>query len=298
MIKLVHKDIGSIELETITTTINTKVEQIISKIEIAFRYKPESFSEIYLKSDAPEAGQLYLSDPASTYMEGLLSFNQELTFVITAIILLVGWLLFSTVYNSEEFYNSTNKSFYHSNVLEIVWTSLPALTLLALAPSSFALLYSLDEILAPKISAKVIGHQWYWSYEVSDFDFLMSCSDAGKTIKYTCYMLSTEAIFEKNYIGFFRLLETNKRLLVPANTQIRLLVTSVDVLHSWTIPSFGIKVDACPGRLNQVSIFLKRAGLFFGQCSEICGVNHGFMPVALCVTPSTQYELLVSSKLS
>ena len=94
-------------------------------------------------------------------------------------------------------------------------------------------------------------------------------------------MLTEESLKEKNTLGLFRNLETNKRVVLPTNTHLRLLITAVDVLHSWTIPSFGVKVDACPGRLNQVNVFLKRIGMFFGQCSEICGVNHGFMPIAL-----------------
>ena len=248
--------------------------------------------------DAPEKNQLYLSDPATIYMEGLLNFNKQLLVVITAIIVVVGWLLYSTVADHEEFYSSNTKKFFHSNTLEIVWTSLPALTLLSLAPASFALLYSLDEPTSPKMSLKIIGHQWFWSYEISDYDFLLSClGSSHKTLKYTCYMLSTETLIEKNYIGFLRLLEVNKRLLLPSNTHIRLLVTSVDVLHSWTVPSFGIKVDACPGRLNQINIFIKRAGLFFGQCSEICGVNHGFMPIGVFALPSTQFQVFVSAKL-
>ena len=257
-----------------------------------------SFKSHSCFSDAPEHNQIYFGDPSTIYMEGLLGFNKHLIIVITAIVVIVGWLLFSTLVNYEEFHSSERKNFFHSNEVEITWTSLPALTLLFLAPSSFTLLYSLDEVISPKVSVKIIGHQWFWSYEVSDFDFLLACLGSDKTLKYTCYMLSTETIIEKNYIGFLRLLETNKRVLLPSNTHIRLLITSVDVLHSWTIPSFGIKVDACPGRLNQINIFLKRAGVFFGQCSEICGVNHGFMPISLFVVPSTQFQVLVSSNLS
>lgn len=255
-------------------------------------------SKKLLVADAPEINQMYLSDPATIYMEGLLGFNKHLIMVISAIVIIVGWLLFFTLLNYEEFSSSERKSFFHSTDVEIAWTSLPSLTLLCLAPASFTLLYSLDEVSEPKMSVKVIGHQWFWGYEVSDFDSLLACLGSTKKFKYTCYMLPTEEIIEKNYVGFLRLLETNKRLLMPSNTHIRMLITSVDVLHSWTIPSFGIKVDACPGRLNQINIFLKRAGLFFGQCSEICGVNHGFMPIALFVVPSTQFYVLISSKLS
>ena len=236
-----------------------------------------SIEKIFFFCDAPELAQLRLQDPSTTTMEGLLEFNKHLLFVITIIVMLVGWLLFATVSNFDEFNSQESQSFFHSNALEIVWTSLPALTLLSLASPSFTLLYSMDEI--------------------SDFDTMATCMDSDKTLKYTCYLLTEESISEKNYLGFFRLLETNKRVLLPSNTHLRLLVTSVDVLHSWTIPSFGVKVDACPGRLNQVNVFLKRIGMFFGQCSEICGVNHGFMPIALLVVPSIQYHYFVVSKL-
>lgn len=247
--------------------------------------------------DSPEISQLRFHDPATSIIEGLLGFNKHLLIVITAIVVLVTWLLFATLINFEDFSSQKKQSFFHSNVLEIVWTSLPALTLLHLASPSFSLLYSMDEISAPEISVKIMGHQWFWSYEISDFDTILTCMNSDKTLKYTCYMITEETIVQKNYPGFFRLLETNKRVLLPSNTHLRLLVTSVDVLHSWTIPSFGVKVDACPGRLNQVNIFLKRAGLFFGQCSEICGVNHGFMPIALLVVPSIQFHYFITSKM-
>lgn len=247
--------------------------------------------------DAPELAQFRLQDPSTTVMEGLLEFNKHLLFVITIIVILVGWLLFSTISNYDEFNSPKKQNFFHSNVLEIVWTSLPALTLLSLASPSFTLLYSMDEISTPEISVKIIGHQWFWSYEISDFDNMATCADSGKTLKYTCYLLAEESISQKNHLGFFRLLETNKRVLLPSNTHLRFLVTSVDVLHSWAVPSFGIKIDACPGRLNQVNAFLKRIGMFFGQCSEICGVNHGFMPIVLLAVPSVQYHYFVMSKL-
>lgn len=253
--------------------------------------------KIQMFCDSPEFFQLRLQDPATTVMEGLLEFNKHLLFVISIIVILVGWLVVSTISNYDEFNSNESQSFYHSNELEIVWTSIPALTLLNLASPSFSLLYSMDEISAPEISVKIIGHQWFWSYEISDFDSLLTCLNSEKSLKYTCYLLAEETITQKNYLGFFRLLETNKRVLLPSNTHLRLLITSVDVLHSWTIPSFGVKVDACPGRLNQINIFLKRVGMFFGQCSEICGVNHGFMPIVLLVVPSVQYHYFIVSKM-
>ena len=250
-----------------------------------------------LLCDTPETFQLRLQDPCSTNMEGLVEFNQHLLCVILVIVCLVGWLLFSTISNYEEFNNPKSQSFFHSDALEIVWTSLPALTLFSLASPSFTLLYAMDEISTPEMTIKISGHQWFWSYDISDFQTLATCNNSDKTLKYVCYILTDENISNKNYKGFFRLLETNKRLVLPGSTHLRLLVTSVDVLHSWTIPSLGIKIDACPGRLNQVNAYIKRFGAFFGQCSEICGVNHGFMPIVLLVLPSFQYHAYVTAKL-
>jgi cytochrome c oxidase subunit 2 len=226
-------------------------------------------------------------------MEGIFLFNLHLLFVIIGIVLLVGWLLFVILSNFTELDNNIPSKFTHSNALEIVWTSIPALILLSLASPSFSLLYSLDEISNPELTLKILGHQWYWSYEISDFN---SCSNT-LNLRYSNYMLTNEALKESSSLGLFRVLETNKRVVLPTNTHIRLLITAVDVLHSWTIPSFGIKVDACPGRLNQANLFIKRFGVFFGQCSEICGINHGFMPIVLLAIPSTQYHYLIMTNL-
>ena len=244
--------------------------------------------------DAPVAYQLGFQDPATTTMEGIYLFNLHLLFVIISIVIVVAWLLYSILINFTEFENSTVSDFVHSNPIEIIWTTIPGLILLSLASPSFSLLYSLDEISNPELTLKILGHQWYWSYEISDFS---SCSESNQTLKYSSYMLTDEFLKENNSIGFFRNLETNKRVVLPTNTHLRLLITAVDVLHSWTIPSFGVKVDACPGRLNQANLFIKRFGVFFGQCSEICGVNHGFMPIVVLAMPSVQYHYLIMTNL-
>ena len=246
-----------------------------------------------VKCDSPDFWQTYLQEPASITMEGILIFNKHLLFLLTVIVLFVAWLLIYTIYYFLEFNNKYNSKFVHSKELEIVWTIIPALILLILSTPSFTLLYAMDEIAEPEISLKILGHQWFWSYEISDFN---SCQKQDQSLKYVCYMMVLDGV-PKTKQGYFRLLETNKRVILPTNTHLRLLVTAADVLHSWTIPSFGLKVDACPGRLNQMSLFIKRVGVFFGQCSEICGVNHGFMPIVVVSLPTLQFHYYVMTKL-
>jgi cytochrome c oxidase subunit 2 len=226
----------------------------------------DSFLIVLRSGDSSRAYQIGFQDPATTTMEGIYLFNLHLLAIIIGIVLLVVWLLFAVLRNFTELTTSHATNFTHNNMIEIIWTSLPAFILLSLASPSFSLLYSLDEISNPELTLKILGHQWYWSYEMSDFNF---CSETHH-LKYSSYMLTNESLKENNLIGFFRNLETNKRVVLPTNTHLRLLITAVDVLHSWTIPSFGVKVDACPGRLNQANLFIKRFGIFFGQCSEIC----------------------------
>jgi cytochrome c oxidase subunit 2 len=226
-------------------------------------------------------------------MEGMFLFNLHLLFVIISIVILVGWLLYTVLENYIEFNQNKITDFTHSNTIEIVWTSIPAIILLSLASPSFSLLYSLDEIANPELTLKILGHQWYWSYEISDFN---TCAKT-QNLKFSSYMLTPETLKKQRKIGRFRLLETNKRVALPTSTHLRLLITAVDVLHSWTIPSFGVKVDACPGRLNQANLFIKRSGIFFGQCSEICGVNHGFMPIVLVSLTSYQYYYVIMCNL-
>jgi len=223
--------------------------------------------------DAPEPWQLGFQDPATPIVEGMIFFHNYLILFLIVIGLLVCWMLYrvSTVFDKSS--NMFAERFTHSSLLEIIWTILPAVVLLLIAIPSFTLLYSLDELIDPSVTLKIIGHQWYWSYEYSDYSTLKG----GESLTFDSYMVSIDDLTP----GSFRLLEVDNRVVLPINTHIRLLVTAADVLHSWAVPSFGIKVDACPGRLSQASVFLKREGVYYGQCSEICGVNHGFMPIVV-----------------
>jgi len=154
---------------------------------------------------------------------------------------------------------------------------------------SFALLYSMDEVIDPIITLKVIGNQWYWSYEYSD-----NLEFSDEPLIFDSYMIQEDDLA----IGQFRLLEVDNRVLVPTNSHIRVLITASDVLHSWAIPSLGIKLDACPGRLNQTSMFIKREGVFYGQCSEICGVNHAFMPIVVEAVSLEDYLTWLKNKIN
>jgi len=229
--------------------------------------------------DAPEAWQINLQDPATPEVEGMLFFHNYLLLFLTIISIFVVWMLYIVIIKFNEVVNSKPQKFTHYSLLEIIWTAIPAFILLLMAIPSFSLLYALDELIDPSLTLKIIGHQWYWSYEYSDY----SNATMGQGINFDSYIVSTDELTR----GAFRLLEVDNRIILPILTHIRLLITSVDVLHSWAVPSFGIKVDACPGRLSQASLFLKRDGVFYGQCSEICGVNHGFMPITVAgVTPN------------
>jgi len=231
----------------------------------------------YTFCDAPEAWQFGIQDPATPSVEGMIFFHNYLMIFLIIIGFFVCWMLYKVVVLFNNLIISNSQKFTHSSLLEIIWTILPALVLLLIAIPSFTLLYSLDELIDPTLTLKIIGHQWYWSYEYGN-----TLDNYNYTAGFDSYMLSLDDLT----FGSFRLLEVDNRVVLPVNTHIRLLVTSADVLHSWAVPSFGIKVDACPGRLAEASLFLKREGIYYGQCSEICGVNHGFMPIVVeCVNP-------------
>ena len=233
-----------------------------------------SFKTFFLFCDAPEAYQFGPQDPATPIAESMLAFHNYLMFFLIAIGTAVIWMLYYSIKHFDKEINKIPTKFTHSSLLEIIWTLIPAVILVLIAIPSFSLLYSLDELIDPSITLKVVGHQWYWSYEYSDYTgFVSNDSD----LNFDSYMIPTSDL----EIGTFRLLEVDNRIVLPINVHIRLLVTAADVLHSWAVPSFGIKVDACPGRLSQASLFIKREGVYYGQCSEICGVNHGFMPIVV-----------------
>jgi cytochrome c oxidase subunit 2 len=238
--------------------------------------------------DAPEAWQLYFQEPATPVMEGIVNLHNDLMAILTFIGIFTGWMFARTCYLFSSARNKTPNKVSHGKVIELVWTILPSFILITIAVPSFALLYSMDEVIDPAITLKVIGHQWYWSYEYSDYN-----SSEEDVIAFDSYMIAEDDL----EIGQLRLLEVDNRVILPINTHIRVLITSTDVIHAWAIPSLGIKCDAYPGRLNQVNTFIKREGIFHGQCSELCGVNHGFMPIVVEAVSLKDYVSWVSTQL-
>nr|DAC84435.1 TPA_asm: cytochrome c oxidase subunit 2 [Rhodnius pictipes] len=205
---------------------------------------------------------LGIQDANSPLMEQLIFFHDHTLMILIMITILVGYMMSSLFTNK-----LINRYLLEGQVIELVWTILPAITLIFIALPSLRILYLMDEINNPLVTIKSIGHQWYWSYEYSDFS----------NIEFDSYMKPTNDL----EMSDFRLLDVDNRIILPMNTQIRILVTAADVLHSWTIPNLGIKIDGTPGRLNQGSFSINRPGLMFGQCSEICGANHSFMPIVI-----------------
>nr|AYW52627.1 cytochrome c oxidase subunit 2 [Elateridae sp. JWH-2018] len=203
-----------------------------------------------------------VQDSTSPLMEQLSFFHNHTMLILLIITLIVSYIMFTLFFNK-----FINRFLLEGQTIELIWTVAPAITLIFIALPSLRLLYLLDEVNSPLVSVKSIGHQWYWSYELSDF----------KNIEFDSYMIPATELKPFN----FRLLDVDNRLPIPFKSQIRMMITSTDVIHSWTIPSAGVKIDATPGRINQISFFLNQPGLFFGQCSEICGTNHSFMPIVL-----------------
>nr|URX52957.1 cytochrome c oxidase subunit II [Glyptotermes sp. 7 AB-2022a] len=203
-----------------------------------------------------------LQDSASPIMEQLISFHDHTLMIISMIIVVVAYMMIMLMFNKY-----TNRYMLEGQMIEVAWTIAPAIILVFIAVPSLRLLYLMDEIHNTTLTLKTIGHQWYWSYEYSDFT----------KAEFDAYMMPQNS----QESDMFRLLDTDNHTTLPMNSFVRVIVTAADVLHSWTIPSLGVKTDATPGRLNQCSFLINRPGLFYGQCSEICGANHSFMPIVI-----------------
>nr|AAW67984.1 cytochrome oxidase subunit II [Limnonectes fragilis] len=210
--------------------------------------------------------QLGLQDAISPIMEELLHFHDHALMAVLLISMLVLYVI-TTLMTTQ--LSSTNT--IDAQEIEMIWTIMPAVILIVIALPSLRILYLMDEVNNPDMTVKTVGHQWYWSYEYSDF----------ANLAFDSYMIPSNDLTP----GQFRLLEVDNRMVTPMGTVTRVIITAEDVLHSWAMPSLGIKMDAIPGRLNQTSFIIAHPGIFYGQCSEICGANHSFMPIVVEALP-------------
>lgn len=220
--------------------------------------------------------QLGFQDATSPIMEELLHFHDHALIIVFLISSLVLYLISVMLTTS-----LTHTSTIDAQEVETIWTILPAIILITIALPSLRILYIMDEINNPYLTVKTMGHQWYWSYEYTDYEDLT----------FDSYIIPTQDLKP----GELRLLEVDNRVVLPIELTIRILISSEDVLHSWAVPSLGLKTDAIPGRLNQTTLLSTRPGLYYGQCSEICGSNHSFIPIVLELVPLKYFEKWSSS---
>nr|YP_009132646.1 cytochrome c oxidase subunit 2 [Aneura pinguis]YP_010880874.1 cytochrome c oxidase subunit 2 [Aneura maxima]AKA63294.1 cytochrome c oxidase subunit 2 [Aneura pinguis]QIA60922.1 cytochrome c oxidase subunit 2 [Aneura pinguis]WHW96058.1 cytochrome c oxidase subunit 2 [Aneura maxima]WHW96100.1 cytochrome c oxidase subunit 2 [Aneura maxima]WHW96142.1 cytochrome c oxidase subunit 2 [Aneura maxima] len=238
--------------------------------------------------DAAEPWQLGFQDPATPMMQGIIDLHHDIFFFLIVILIFVLWMLVRALWHFHYERNPIPERIVHGTTIEIIWTIFPSIIPMFIAIPPFAPLYSMDEVVDPAITIKAIGHQWYRTYEYSDYN-----SSDEQSLTFDSYMIPEDDL----ELGQLRLLEVDNRMVVPAKTHLRMIITSADVLHSWAVPSLGVKCDAVPGRSNQTSIFIKREGVYYGQCSELCGTNHAFMPIVVEAVPLDDYVSWVSNKL-
>ena len=219
--------------------------------------------------------QLSFQNPATDLMGSVVGLHNIILIVMTLVTLFVLFLLFYVSFRFSAKRNPIPSTTTHNTVVEVLWTAIPIVILVVLAIPSFKLLYQQEKSENYDMTVKVIGHQWYWEYEYPDHgDFY-----------FESYMIQDEDLQD----GDLRLLTVDNPLVIPANKNIQILITAGDVLHSWAVPSMGLKTDAVPGRLNETWVNVKEPGVYRGQCSEICGTGHGFMPVVVKVLPESEF---------
>ena len=227
----------------------------------------------------PTAWQLNFQPAASPVAEQIEDLHDLLLFITVAISVFVLALLAYVCirYRAERHPVPSRRN--HNTVLEIAWTAIPVLILVVIAIPSFKLLYFMDRAVNPEMTLKAVGHQWYWSYEYPD----------NGDFTFDAYMIADEDLQE----GQLRLFDVDNRVVLPVETDVRLLTTATDVLHSWAVPALGVKLDAVPGKINETWLRINRPGIYYGQCSELCGAYHGFMPVMIEAVSKEEFDAWV-----
>jgi cytochrome c oxidase subunit 2 len=244
--------------------------------------------------DFPVAWQLFFQDPATVIMEHIIDLHHDIMFFLILIIFFVLYMLIQIIVHFSQNYtiykfNDSNLQYKkykeykrlpfltHNTLIEIIWILIPTIILILIAIPSFSLIYEMDESNTPELTLKIIAHQWYWTYEYGDFFKYARRIGHLSHYMHDSYMVKEEDLL----VGDLRLLTVDFTAVLPTDSPLRLLISSADVIHSWTIPSLGVKMDAVPGRLNQVFLTVNRHSIFYGQCSELCGINHSFMPICV-----------------
>lgn len=235
------------------------------------------------KADYPRPWQMYYQEPVTPVMDHLYDFHQTLLIIEGFIIFLVAVLLIFVSIRFRARKNPVPSQTAHNTLLEMIWTAAPVLVLVFIAFPSFKLLYMMDVTPKAELTIKAIGNQWYWTYEYPDHH-----------IRFDSNILPDNQI----KAGQFRLFEVDNRVIVPTHTNIRVITTSSDVIHSWAVPAFGVKRDSVPGRLNETWFNVRKEGVYYGQCSELCGVKHGFMPIVVEAVSRAKFEQWLASKKS
>lgn len=234
----------------------------------------------------PHPWQLNFQEAASPVMQSLEDMHSLLLYIIFGIAMVVLILLGYIFYRFNHLRNPKPSDFTHNTILEILWTLVPIIILVVIGIPSIRLLHKMETPQDAELTIKAVGHQWYWSYEYPD------AKNDGKHFEFDSYMIEDKDLKP----GHLRLLDVDNPLVVPVDTVVRVLVTSVDVLHSFAVPSLGIKRDAVPGRINETWFSIKKPGMYYGQCSELCGTKHSFMPIAVKAVSRDEYQEWLKSK--
>ncbi|PCJ29786.1 MAG: cytochrome c oxidase subunit II [Rickettsiales bacterium] len=228
----------------------------------------------------PEPWQLYLQEAATPVMEELTAFHDFMMIIITGVTLFVFFLIIYVVLRFNAKANPVPAKFSSNLTVEIAWTLIPVIILIIIAVPSFRILKMAEHTPDSDVTVKVVGSQWFWTYSYPDHG-----------IEFDSYMIQDEDLLP----GQLRLLEVDNRIIVPQGKVVKFLITAADVIHSFAVPALGIKLDAVPGRTNETWAKIDKIGVYYGQCSELCGVNHGFMPIAVEVVSQKDYDIWVES---
>jgi cytochrome c oxidase subunit 2 len=256
-----------------------KLSQVFAKFAAGLSAVAALLVPAFASAAVPQPWTFGFQEAATPVMRDIQDLHHLLLIIITVITLFVLALLIYVIVRFNAKRNPTPTRTAHNTLVEVLWTVLPVLILVIIAVPSFKLLYFMDRTDKPELTLKITGHQWYWSYQYQDHgDF-----------RFESLMIPTDQLQP----GQLRLLEVDNQVVVPVGTNIRLLLTSADVLHAWAVPAFGVKMDTVPGRLNETWMRIERPGTYYGQCSELCGVNHGFMPIAVRAVSKEEFQVWV-----